>query len=193
MRKFIPYLLCTLAGLLLLIAGACNLPGSLGGDAPEALPPPSNTDGAETILIPGAAFWMGSEATDALADEDEIPRHQVTLDGFYIYTHEVTNGMYADCAAAGGCLPVNVMESGPTTHYGDPAYDDYPVVGVDFVMARDYCAWAGACPPRPSGNWRRAGPGACSTPGEPKTPPATTPTCSAVPCLPIRWRSVRIF
>ncbi len=147
MRKITPYLLCTLAGLLLLIAAACNLPGSLGGNTtntPEALPPPSNTDGAETILIPGATFWMGSTDTDTLAAVDEMPFHRVTLDSFYLYTHEVTNKMYAACVDAGFCLPINVMESGPTTHYGNTAYDEYPVVGVDWNMARDYCAWANA-------------------------------------------------
>ncbi len=105
---------------------------------------PTNTDEAETILIPGGTFWMGSGDTDTQAGDDEIPRHQVTLASFYLYTHEVTNKMYAACVDAGACLPVNVMDSGPTTHTGDPAYDDYPIVGADWNMARDYCAWAGS-------------------------------------------------
>ncbi len=104
---------------------------------------PTNTDGAETILIPGARFWMGSDSADAQADADEFPRHQVALSGFYIYTHEVTNEMYARCVTAGACLPIQVLESGPTARYDDPAYADHPVVGVDWFMARDYCAWAG--------------------------------------------------
>ncbi len=147
MSKTFKYLF--IAALLLMVFLACtmardivttNAPTSEQSPSPPA---PTNTDGAETIWIPGGAFWMGSEETDAVAAEDETPRHQVTLGGFYIYTHEVTNEMYARCAAAGSCLPVNVMESGPTTHYGAPAYADHPVVGVDWNMARDYCAWAG--------------------------------------------------
>lgn len=151
------------AGLIffLLMLASCNRPASTesgpstgageaaGSGATEditTLTPagPTNTDGSETILIPGARFWMGSDPAEAGADEDESPRHQVALSGFYIYTHEVTNEMYARCVEARGCQPIHVLESGPTAHYDDPAYADHPVVGVDWFMARDYCAWAGA-------------------------------------------------
>ena len=138
---------------------ACRLPGAGGGTPTaefstpavpiptgEPVDPsvPTNTDGAETILIPAGTFWMGSEDTDALADEDEMPRHQVTLGPFPIYTHEVTNEMYARCIEAGWCDPIQVLESGPTSHHDDPAFAAHPVVGVDWNMADDYCAWAGA-------------------------------------------------
>jgi formylglycine-generating enzyme required for sulfatase activity len=66
-------------------------------------------DGAELVWVPGGTFGMGStqEELDRLwqqygwsADwrsgtEDQLPRHEVTLDGFWIYKHEVTNGQYA--------------------------------------------------------------------------------------------------
>ncbi|OGO12444.1 MAG: hypothetical protein A2Y93_09095, partial [Chloroflexi bacterium RBG_13_68_17] len=119
--------------------GGSAVPAELG--APGA---PTNTDGAETILIPGGTFWMGSEDWDAEAEADERPRHQVTLGGFRIYTHEVTHAMYARCVEARVCIPVSALPGGPTSHYGDPAFDDYPVSGVDWLMARDYCAWANA-------------------------------------------------
>jgi formylglycine-generating enzyme required for sulfatase activity len=108
------------------------------------IPPPANTDGAEVTYIPGATFLMGSVTTDLLADEDELPQHEVTVDEFYIYTYEVTNQMYADCVEAGYCMNLQSLEAGPTSHYEDPEFQDHPVVGVDWVMARDYCAWAGA-------------------------------------------------
>lgn len=147
MKKSLRYLLGVAAMFMLLTIGSCNLPkpdgigwGGLGGGKPAG---PTNTDGAETILIPGGTFWMGSETTEVDADDDEMPRHQVTLDGFYIYTHEVTNEMYAACVVAGGCLPVRTLESGPTSHHDDPTYVENPISGVDWLMARDYCVWAG--------------------------------------------------
>ena len=120
-----------------------STPGLVVTDSAGSPPVPANTDGAETVLVPGGTFWMGSEETDTEANVDEIPRHQVTHSGFYIYTHEVTNEMYARCVEAGACLPIQIFESGPTTHYGDPEYAEYPVVGVDWLMAEDYCVWAG--------------------------------------------------
>ena len=153
-------------GLFLLITLACNAPllakflpdadqtegsetsdtdasTSTGSDESDRLIP-HNTDGADVTYIPGATYQMGSQATDELADEDEIPQHQVTEDEFYIYTYEVTNQMYAACVDAGYCMRPQTLEEGPTSHYEDPIYAEYPVVGVDWVMARDYCAWAGA-------------------------------------------------
>ena len=136
---------------LILGFSSCSFPAGGGGTAtggegvpvePAAPAAPTNTDGAETILIPGGTFWMGSEESDAEAQADEMPRHQVTLGGFRIYTHEVTQGMYARCVEAGVCIPVDALESGPTSHYGDPAFADHPVTGVDWLMARDYCTWA---------------------------------------------------
>jgi iron(II)-dependent oxidoreductase len=105
---------------------------------------PHNTDGADVTYIPGATYQMGSLTTDELADEDELPQHQVTEDEFYIYTFEVTNQMYTACVDAGVCLVPKSLEDGPTSHYEHPDYAEYPVVGVDWVMARDYCTWAGA-------------------------------------------------
>ena len=157
MDKITGRLLCLVAAILLLGITGCNLtrPGTdatpaevteipIGPGSDPAIPAaPTNTDGAETILIPGGSFWMGSDPVDAQADADEFPRHEVTLDAFHLYTHEITNAMYADCVAAGACLPVIMMGSGPTTHTDDPAYAEYPVVGVDWNMADDYCTWAG--------------------------------------------------
>jgi formylglycine-generating enzyme required for sulfatase activity len=135
----------------LLILSACNLPSSspktnepsqtLSPSSPTSeIAAPKNTDGAETVFVPGSVFQMGSDETDALAENDEKPAHSVTVNGFYIYTHEVTRGMYNTCAEDGGCLPLDERAK----HRDDPAYDDHPITEVDWNMARQYCEWAGA-------------------------------------------------
>ncbi len=159
-----------------LLLVSCNLPQSTSqqpetttqtASSPERTPapaqPPSNTDGAETVLIPGASFLMGSDAADPLADEDEMPQHRVLVDSFYLYRHEVTNAMYAECVAAGGCSPVQTAESGILSHYGDPAYADHPVVGVTWRMASAYCRWAGGRLPTEA-EWELAARGAPAQP-----------------------------
>ncbi len=168
--------LIILAGILFFILAACGTPtsspeidaaedgsSSAADGSPVGLLPPANIDGAETILIPAATFWMGSEEGDVTADTDEMPRHEVTLSSFYIYTHEVTNAMYTECVAAGACRRVYILESGPTSHYSDPAFADFPVVGVNYVDARNYCEWAGGRLPTEA-EWELASRGAESLP-----------------------------
>ena len=104
---------------------------------------PHNTDGAEVTYIPGATYLLGSAESDPLAEEDEFPQHQVEINEFFIYTYEVTNQMYAKCVEAGDCVVPDTLEVGPASHYEDPEFVEYPIVGVDWVMARDYCTWAG--------------------------------------------------
>ena len=51
-------------------------------------------DGAPKVLIPAGKFWMGSP--DGVGEKDEHPRHQVTLDAFYMDKFEVTVSKYAE-------------------------------------------------------------------------------------------------
>jgi len=147
MNKHTGRLLIIAASLLLFVL-ACNFPII---DQIQSILPfsrtgssgPPNTDGAELTFIPGATFLMGSSQEDLLADQDEFPSHEVTVVGFYIYTHEVSNQMYSACVEAASCLGIDSLEAGPTSHFQDPEFNDHPVVGADWVMARDYCAWAG--------------------------------------------------
>lgn len=44
----------------------------------------------EMVFVEGGTFWMGSEADDENAYDDEKPAHHVTLNNFYIGKYEVT-------------------------------------------------------------------------------------------------------
>ena len=76
--------------------------------------------------------------------DNERPAHGVRLSAFWIDAHEVTNAQYARCVAAGACIPPR-KSSLYTLHayYGNPAYDAYPVIHVDWGQADAYCRWAG--------------------------------------------------
>jgi len=80
------------------------------GDAPSR-PIASTNDGPWTgtvrdqgtggmVLIPRGSFTMG--ANDARAYPDEYPPHPVTVDGFWLDRHEVTNAQFAEFTAATG-------------------------------------------------------------------------------------------
>ncbi len=104
---------------------------------------PTNTDHADVVLIPGGTYLLGSPTTDETAILDEQPAHLVDLYPFWIYTHEVTNAQYAACVAAGVCFEPQQTEGRVTDYYDVASYADNPVVGVDWLMADDYCQWAG--------------------------------------------------
>lgn len=86
------------------------------------------------VLIPAGPFRMG-------VDERKLaganPVHLVTLDAFYIDTHEVTVGEYKRFIAATGYkpLPEIVAKLSPT--------DLHPVVAVTWRDAMAYATWAG--------------------------------------------------
>src|SRR5690349_11121340 len=64
-------------------ATATQPPTATMAVTPTATPIPeqiADAHGAEMILIPEGAFTMGSD----LGFPDELPIHQVTLDGFYM-------------------------------------------------------------------------------------------------------------
>jgi len=100
------------------------------------LPPPPEG----MALIPAGFFVMGSSSGPA----NERPEHPVLLDAFYMDRREATNAQYRACVAAGGCTPGQSRSSATYTGYrDDPAFDNYPVIGVDWTQADAYCNWAG--------------------------------------------------
>jgi len=98
-------------------------------------------DGAEVITIPGGTFTMGNSHDTAPLDQK--PAHEVTVGSFQIYNHEVTNKMYQACVESGVCMYPGLAGTDTMRQFFDPAYNDYPVVGVDWHMARQYCEFVG--------------------------------------------------
>jgi formylglycine-generating enzyme required for sulfatase activity len=130
---------------------------------PQATPTPTATpivtrvreaDRMVQVWVPEGSFEMGSEDGDPDADEHELPKHTVTLDGYWLDRTEVTNEQYAAFLNEVG----NPTEDGMpwfdiTTHpwrirqhdnlYTARGYEDHPVAAVTWYGARAYCAWVG--------------------------------------------------
>ncbi|MCH2576440.1 formylglycine-generating enzyme family protein, partial [Candidatus Poribacteria bacterium] len=88
------------------------------------------------MLIPGGSFEMGDHFNEG--DNDETPVHTVTLDAFYMDTHEVTVGQFKQF----------VNQSGYSyDRWNDVAKyspgDDYPMIYVNWNDAVAYAEWAG--------------------------------------------------
>jgi eukaryotic-like serine/threonine-protein kinase len=109
------------------------------------------------VYVPAGEFTMGGSVDDAMAEcqkfygncqrdqfINEEPPHIVTLGAFWIDQSEVTNKKYAFCVSDGGCdLPSSTSSSVHKSYYGNPEFDDYPVIHVSWNKAKAYCSWAG--------------------------------------------------
>jgi formylglycine-generating enzyme required for sulfatase activity len=108
------------------------------------------------VNVPAGDFIMGSSSSDAQASSDEKPQHTVYLDAFQIDKYEVTNALYKQCVDAGMCyLPSTLSSYARSTYYGDPSFDNYPVINVSWYDARAYCEWAGKQLPTEA-QWEKA-------------------------------------
>ncbi len=176
--------------LLLCLLCSCGLSSPKPTPSPTATPSPSSTptldigsswrrpaDGMLMLYVPAGEFTMGSaEGTIPSSDDtDEYPQHVVYLDAFWIDKTDVTNAMYAICVQAGACQPpFEVGSETRDSYYGNPQFDDYPVVFVSWVQAAAYCQWAGASQPSEA-QWEKAARG---TDGRVYPWGNDSPTCS---------------
>ena len=112
----------------------------------------SEKDGMVMVYVPAGEFQMGSEN----GSSDEKPVHTVDLDAFWIDQTEVTNAMYARCVDAGECDPPSSFRSSThDSYYGNPEFDDYPVIYVSWNDAIAYCEWADSRLPTEA-EWEKA-------------------------------------
>ena len=122
------------------------------------------------VYVPAGEFTMGSDSTP-----DEQPIHKVTLDSFWIDQTEVTNKQYAACVSDSGCNPPSdTGSSSRISYFGNPEFDEYPVIYVDWSQASIYCSWAGRKLPTEA-QWEKAarGPEAFTYPWGNNTPNKT--------------------
>ena len=70
----------------------------------------------------------------------------LTLDDYYyIDEFEVTNAFYKLCVDAGVCAsPTSMGPESRPDYFEDQLYKDYPVIYVNWNMAKTYCQWRGA-------------------------------------------------
>jgi formylglycine-generating enzyme required for sulfatase activity len=89
------------------------------------------------ITVPAGEFWMGSDAADADALENEKPAHRLHLPEFQVAPTPVTNAQYL--------LYIQSMDATPPPSWedGQPPKDKlgHPVVDVSWYEARQYCQW----------------------------------------------------
>jgi formylglycine-generating enzyme required for sulfatase activity len=127
-----------------------------GPPSGAALADPSAPAGQ--VFVPAGPFSMGCSAdfSSVKCDLDARPIHTVYVDAFYIDRTEVTNAQYRACVAAGACQPPlsNASQTRPD-YYTNPAYNNYPVIHVDWSRANAYCRWLGRRLPTEA-EWEKA-------------------------------------
>ena len=117
--------------------------------------------GPNLVLIEGGTFTMGMTDQDVIYEWNAIPR-RVTVSSFYMDETEIANIDYKEYLywidrVFGESYPEVYLNSLPDTlvwreelsynepfvetYFRHPSYDDYPVVGVSWLQANEFCKW----------------------------------------------------
>ena len=117
-------------------------------------------DGPNLVLIEGGTFSMGLTQQDVTYEFKNAPR-RVTFSSFYMDETEVSNINYREYLhwlknhyvsygeVYRNALPDTLVwreelaynEPMVETYFRHPSYDDYPVVGVNWLQANEFCKW----------------------------------------------------
>ncbi|MBN1933110.1 MAG: SUMF1/EgtB/PvdO family nonheme iron enzyme [Anaerolineae bacterium] len=89
------------------------------------------------IMIPAGPFWIGSDARDPMAADNEKPRHQEYVAQFQIARCPITNGQYQTFVRATNHPAPAHWQAG----WIPPGKENHPVVNVSYLDAQDYCRW----------------------------------------------------
>jgi len=136
---------------------AYNDPKSGGFEVKDAY---EQATGPGLIFIEGGMFTMGQAGEDLYRDWNNAPR-RVTLDSYYIdevavsntdyreYLHWITRVHSSNPSVYRNALPDTLVWRNPMaynepyvkTYFRHPAYNNYPVVGVSWRQANEYCLW----------------------------------------------------
>jgi gliding motility-associated lipoprotein GldJ len=126
----------------------------------EVTPGVDQQTGPGLVLIEGGRFTMGQVAQDVLFDWNNKPR-TVTVSSFYMDETEVKNVDYREYLfwlrrvytdnpeVYRRSLPDTLVWRSPMGfndpyvqyYFRHPSYNNYPVVGVSWIKANDFCGW----------------------------------------------------
>ncbi len=121
---------------------------------------PEQETGPGLVFIEGGTFTMGRVSQDVMYDWNNIPR-RVTVESFYMDETEIANVDYKEYLhwikrvlvtypeVHRKALPDTLVWRGKLAYnepfvemyLRHPSYNDYPVVGVSWLQANDYCLW----------------------------------------------------
>jgi sulfatase modifying factor 1 len=117
--------------------------------------------GPGLVLVEGGTFVMGNTEQDVLYEHNNISR-RATVSSFYMDETEISNSQYREYLywldrTYGIDYPSVLRKATPDTlvwrdelaynepyveyYLRHPAFQDYPVVGVNWLQATDFCAW----------------------------------------------------